>query len=116
MTIYRTSPQITNIRISGNTAEFDLSLSVDLLYFQGHFAYAGILPGVVQIHWAVLWGQDLLGVSGQFRGMDHVKFHRPAKPGDTLAVNLTWVPERAHLSFRYSLAGNIVSSGHIRLR
>ena len=108
-------PEISELNIVGNQAEFTISLPQNLLYFQGHFPKEPILPGVVQIHWAMLWGKRLLDSSKKFIGMSQIKFHMPAKPGDELDVLLDWNPEKSLLCFRYSLSKNVVSSGRIRL-
>ena len=37
-----------------------LKVPTNLEYFKGHFPQAPILPGVVQLHWAVEYSQKLL--------------------------------------------------------
>lgn len=108
-------PEITGLNITDSRAEFITALPDELLYFKGHFPQEPILPGVVQIHWAILWGQRHFGINKKFIGMKQVKFHLPARPGDELNVLLEWDSERSLLSFRYSLAGKVVSSGRIGL-
>ena len=108
-------PEISGLHIVGSQAEFTICLPENLLYFQGHFPEEPILPGVVQIHWAMLLGQRLLNSSKKFIGMSQIKFHMPAKPGDELDVFLDWNLEKSLLCFRYSLAKKVVSSGRIRL-
>lgn len=115
MMIDKKIPEISKLVITENKAEFVAHLAEDLLYFQGHFPDTAILPGVAQVHWAVLWGRELLGADGAFAGMDQVKFHMPAKPGDDLNILLEWSSEKSRLSFKYSLAGQVVSSGRVRL-
>lgn len=108
-------PDITNLKVEGNRLELDLFLQENLLYFQGHFPEAAILPGVVQIHWAALWGQRWLMTETRFAGFDQVKFFMPAKPGDSLHVVLEWRAEKSQLHFCYYLDQKLVSSGRIRL-
>ncbi len=108
-------PEITGLKITDSRAEFFTVLPDDLLYFKGHFPQEPILPGVVQIHWAMLWGQRHLGLNKKFIGMKQVKFHLPARPEDELNVFLEWAAEKSLLTFRYSLAGKDLSSGRIML-
>jgi 3-hydroxymyristoyl/3-hydroxydecanoyl-(acyl carrier protein) dehydratase len=108
MIIDKKIPEISKLVITENRAEFVAHLTEDLLYFQGHFPNTAILPGVAQVHWAVLWGRELLGIDGAFAGM--------AKPGDDLNILLEWSSEKSRLNFKYSLTGQVVSSGRVRLR
>jgi 3-hydroxymyristoyl/3-hydroxydecanoyl-(acyl carrier protein) dehydratase len=109
-------PEVTDLEIDRDHAEFMVLLHGDLLFFQGHFPNGAILPGVAQIHWAMQWGRRYLDIERHFVGLDQVKFHMPAKPGDQLLVALDWEAEKSLLSFRYTLAGRVVSSGRIRVR
>lgn len=108
-------PELTGLSLVASRADFTFHLSENLLYFQGHFPKTPILPGVVQIHWAILWAQRLLDAGEKFSGMSQVKFHRPAKPGDQLSVSLDWNREKSLLSYRYSHVESAVSSGRIWL-
>jgi 3-hydroxymyristoyl/3-hydroxydecanoyl-(acyl carrier protein) dehydratase len=112
----KTLPEIHKLVVEGNKASFVVHLSEDLFYFQGHFPDMEILPGVVQIHWAVTWGRQFLDAGEHFSCMDQVKFHKPVMPGDTLTVSLEWSEETALLAFRYSLGDMVVSSGRVGLK
>ena len=108
-------PEVSNLEIKGNQVELDLFLPENLLYFQGHFPGTAVLPGVVQIHWAALWGQRWLPTGNHFLGLEQIKFHLPARPGDTLHLTLEWRSEKSQLYYRYILSDRPVSSGRIRL-
>ncbi len=108
-------PAATDLNVSSHRADFTICLEDDLPYFQGHFPYTAILPGVAQIHWAMKWGRQYLDIKKNFVGMEQVKFHMPVKPGDHLCVSLDWDIEKSLLSFRYTLAKHVVSSGRIRM-
>lgn len=47
------SPQIVSIENSGDQCKLSLFLAADLDFFTGHFPGTPVLPGVVQLHWAV---------------------------------------------------------------
>jgi len=77
------------------------SLSADMPCFAGHFDEFPVLAGVVQIHWAVHWARQYLNVHGQFRALQSVKFQQLIRPPAQLQLQLTWLPERHALRFRY---------------
>jgi 3-hydroxymyristoyl/3-hydroxydecanoyl-(acyl carrier protein) dehydratase len=109
-------PEVTALSIDRGHAEFMVLLHGGLLFFKGHFPNEPILPGVAQIHWAMQWGRRYLDIERDFVGLEQIKFHMPAKPGDQLYVALDWDAEKSLLSFRYTLAKRVVSSGRIRMR
>ena len=81
-----------------STASFDIEVPVDLVYLQGHFPGQPVLPGVVQVHWAIERGTETFGDLGQFKGIDALKFHRIIEPNTDLQLQL----EFAHGVLRFS--------------
>ena len=82
------------------TARFAVLVPADLLYFQGHFPGAPILPAIAQLLTLVVdrihfvW-PDL----GQPRRVARLKFMRAIDPGDEIEVQL----ERAGAEVRFTL-------------
>jgi acyl-coenzyme A synthetase/AMP-(fatty) acid ligase/3-hydroxymyristoyl/3-hydroxydecanoyl-(acyl carrier protein) dehydratase len=97
--------------------EWSLQLSVppDLAYFSGHFPKAPVLPGVVQVEWALNLGRQLLNLSGPFAGMEVLKFQQLVRPGDEIQLHLRFDPERSKLYFAYRNDTATCSSGRILL-
>ncbi|MGE1175314.1 acyl-CoA synthetase family protein [Pseudomonas sp. BW7P1] len=97
--------------------EWSLQLSVppDLAYFSGHFPKAPVLPGVVQVEWALNFGRQLLNLSGAFAGMEVLKFQQLVRPGDEIQLHLRFDPERGKLYFTYRNDTATCSSGRILL-
>ncbi|BBP68456.1 AMP-binding protein [Pseudomonas sp. Seg1] len=97
--------------------EWSLQLSVppDLAYFSGHFPKAPVLPGVVQVEWAVDLGRQLLNLTGPFAGMEVLKFQQLVRPGDEIQLHLRFDPERSKLYFAYRNDTATCSSGRILL-
>lgn len=97
--------------------EWNLQLSVppDLAYFSGHFPNAPVLPGVVQVEWALNLGRQLLNLPGAFAGMEVLKFQQLVRPGDEIQLHLRFDPERGKLYFAYRNDTATCSSGRILL-
>ncbi|RON82989.1 acyl-CoA synthetase family protein [Pseudomonas fluorescens] len=97
--------------------EWSLQLSVppDLAYFSGHFPKAPVLPGVVQVEWALNLGRQLLNLTGPFAGMEVLKFQQLVRPGDEVQLHLRFDPERRKLYFAYRNDTATCSSGRILL-
>ncbi|PFH12603.1 acyl-coenzyme A synthetase/AMP-(fatty) acid ligase [Collimonas sp. PA-H2] len=84
----------------------ELAVPADLLYFDGHFAEAPILPGVVQVDWAVSYGREYFALAPQFLGMQALKFQRVITPGMVVQLELQHDLQKSSLSFRmFSAAG-----------
>ncbi|WP_445180049.1 AMP-binding protein [Pseudomonas sp. McL0111] len=97
--------------------EWNLQLTVppDLAYFSGHFPKAPVLPGVVQVEWALNLGRQVLNLSGAFAGMEVLKFQRLVRPGDEIQLHLRFEPTRGKLYFTYRNDTATCSSGRILL-
>jgi 3-hydroxymyristoyl/3-hydroxydecanoyl-(acyl carrier protein) dehydratase len=88
----------------------------DLEIFDGHFPTIPILPGVVQVGWAVDLARAHLQAVGRFMGVTATKFRRLAQPGMVLALTLEYRPESAELRFEYLLGEALVSIGRVLFR
>jgi hypothetical protein len=88
----------------------------DLEIFDGHFPTIPILPGVVQVGWAVDLARAHLQAAGRFMGVTATKFRRLVRPGMALALTLEHRPELAELRFEYLLEDALVSIGRVLFR
>jgi acyl-coenzyme A synthetase/AMP-(fatty) acid ligase/3-hydroxymyristoyl/3-hydroxydecanoyl-(acyl carrier protein) dehydratase len=98
--------------------ELHLSLMVppDLAYFSGHFPTAPVLPGVVQVEWAMQFGQSLIDLPPSFAGMEVLKFQQLVRPGEGLSLTLRFDAARSKLHFTFKNARQAAcSSGRILL-
>jgi 3-hydroxymyristoyl/3-hydroxydecanoyl-(acyl carrier protein) dehydratase len=97
--------------------EWSLQLAVppDLAYFSGHFPRAPVLPGVVQVDWALSLGQQLMNLPAKFAGMEVLKFQQLVRPGDEVQLHLRFDPVRGKLYFAYRNETATCSSGRILL-
>ncbi|MDH5190243.1 MAG: thioester dehydrase [Gammaproteobacteria bacterium] len=107
-----TEPIIDSENIEDQTISLELRLPHDLGYLQGHFPDAPILPGVVQIDWAIAFAKRYLGIDGEFNKMENVKFKNIISP-DAL-LNLTIVKkDNEKITFEYQSEKGNHSSGRI---
>ncbi|MEM9056132.1 MAG: hydroxymyristoyl-ACP dehydratase [Pseudomonadota bacterium] len=106
-------PRIDGADVDGNSATLAVVPHADLNWFRGHFPGHPVLPGVVQTHWASLFGRGLLGVTGAFSHIENLKFERVITPDTALTVSLDYDADRHRLLFSYADDDGRYSSGRI---
>lgn len=87
-----------------------------LPYFAGHFPGAPILPGVVQLNWAVQFVDRMLpGASAdRFAGLARIKFKAPVAPGMLLRYSLRSSPGKVRLQI--ASHANVHTEGQLLYR
>ncbi|WP_445147437.1 ApeI family dehydratase [Dyella sp. Tek66A03] len=88
-----------------------LLLPLELQYFSGHFPRLPVLPGVVQLAWALELAAERLGTPRQSRRMDMLKFQHLLRPGDELQLQLRHDRAAHKLHFAYRLGDRVASCG-----
>ncbi len=104
-------PDLGCVESSPGHARIDFAVPVSLEYFDGHFPGCPLLPGVVQIGWAIELAREHIGFDASFRSLSAVKFMRVIQPGDRVTLLLEFDAARRELTFEYQLAGESCSSG-----
>jgi len=88
-------PPVTEVKFDGpDKAIVDLLPTADHPAFDGHFPHNPILPGVVQIDWALRLAVLHLGSKDGTRDYQ-VKFQRPIVPNAPVSVELRSHPPGA---------------------
>ncbi|MGA7436860.1 MAG: hypothetical protein WBW32_01895, partial [Luteibacter sp.] len=111
-------PRIASVvaeRTDGEVHVLALALPFDLACFVDHFPAAPVLPGVLQIAWALEFASSRFGTPTTCRGMDQLKFQRLLRPGDRVDLTLRYDAERGRLHFTYRVGDAICSSAHLRM-
>ena len=90
-----------------------VGLPTDLFYFKGHFDIVSILPGVVQVDWAIKNARKYFQMLPQFRAIHVLKFERVIRAETRLFLELSYDKEKGHLTFRYYSPDGQHSSGRI---
>ena len=112
----RPLPEVLGVRRSDNPdrVTLDLHVPVDLIHFAGHFSNQPILPGIVQIDWAIHFAQEHFCPAGHFMALENVKFHSLVLPDARLALELAWSASTSRLDFSFCNAQRKVSSGRVQ--
>jgi acyl-coenzyme A synthetase/AMP-(fatty) acid ligase/3-hydroxymyristoyl/3-hydroxydecanoyl-(acyl carrier protein) dehydratase len=98
---------------SGDTLHYELRVPPTLAHFAGHFPGLPILPGVVQVDWAVCLAADHLPAVREVASIDRLKFMAPVSPGAVLALTLAHDAARRRVQFAYRANGRECASGVI---
>ena len=82
---------VEEMTMVGEAAHGQYTVRGDEWFLQGHFPGNPVVPGVVLCEMigqscAILIGENLIGKTPFFTGMNRVKFRKSARPGDTLAL------------------------------
>lgn len=108
-------PAMRVLERDGARALLELTVPPDLLYFDGHFSVAPVLPGVVQVDWAIAYGREYLALSGAFAGINALKFQQMIRPGQPVRLELVHDTNKNSLNFRYFSDAGAHASGRILL-
>lgn len=110
----RRYPEFVERCITQNHAKLSFRLPADLSYLDGHFPEFPILPGVVQLHWAVELTQEIFGINSPVYHGSQIKFSNVITPSDVLyELNLVYHPDKNMCSYRYESQEKVYSSGNI---
>lgn len=109
-------PEMPPVRWRGReptAAVAEIDIVPQLRVLDGHFPGAPVLPGVAQLHWAILLGRQAFGLSGRFLRAEQLKFQLPIQPPLRVAIELEWQQERSALGLRFVSPLGTHSSGRI---
>jgi acyl-CoA synthetase (AMP-forming)/AMP-acid ligase II/3-hydroxymyristoyl/3-hydroxydecanoyl-(acyl carrier protein) dehydratase len=107
-------PLIALQELDEGRALFELTVPASLFYFDGHFAQAPLLPGVVQLDWAILYGRRYFPLAPSFQAIHALKFQHMIRPDVPVMLELQYDAQKSILSFRYFSAAGQHSGGRIQ--
>ena len=91
-------------KIEGNKITAVKNVSINELYFQGHFPGHPIMPGVLQLEAIaqvagilMLKQAENFGKIAYFMAADSVKWRQPVRPGDTLVIDVELTKTRGKI-------------------
>jgi 3-hydroxymyristoyl/3-hydroxydecanoyl-(acyl carrier protein) dehydratase len=106
-------PSVRELEAGPGRVLLELVVPPDLLYFDGHFTVAPVLPGVVQVDWAILYGRRHFALAPAFRSIQALKFQQMVRPGVPVQLELVHDQAKGSLNFRYFSAAGSHASGRI---
>ncbi|MGF6773316.1 acyl-CoA synthetase (AMP-forming)/AMP-acid ligase II/3-hydroxymyristoyl/3-hydroxydecanoyl-(acyl carrier protein) dehydratase [Paraburkholderia sp. GAS199] len=98
---------------SGDTLHYELRVPPTLVHFAGHFPGLPILPGVVQVDWAMRLAAEHLPAVRTLASVDRLKFMAPVTPGALMNLTLAHEAARRRVQFSYRLGERECASGVI---
>lgn len=103
-------------KTSSTEAKIIFTLQESLFYLKGHFKAQPILPGVIQLGWAIHFAKELFKISTK-NDMPQVKFTQPIMPNDKIELSLKLNRELNNFTFEYYLenTGKVASSGKVKI-
>ena len=94
-------PHESVLEQDGSRVLLSLSVPANLFYLDGHFTQAPVLPGVVQVDWAIHFARRHFALAGGFRGINALKFQQVICPDMPVQLELTHDAGNGSLQFRY---------------
>ena len=96
-------------------ARFSGQVPWDLVHFAGHFAEFPLVPGVVELDWAITQARTAFTLPSHLIRTEALKFRQFVRPGDTLELTLDWQPDKGRLVFELKGPDGICASGRLVL-
>ncbi|MDE2234177.1 MAG: thioester dehydrase [Gammaproteobacteria bacterium] len=109
-------PTVIARRTNQDAYELDFLIAADHTCFAGHFPEHPILPGVVQVGWAVNCAEELHGFAAGLEKLERVKFMRPILPGMHVTLRLSVDAESKKVRYEYRDATTRYASGTLCFR
>jgi acyl-CoA synthetase (AMP-forming)/AMP-acid ligase II/3-hydroxymyristoyl/3-hydroxydecanoyl-(acyl carrier protein) dehydratase len=108
-----TMPGVLLLHRAAQDVTLELQIDAGLLYFDGHFDNAPILPGVAQLDWAIAFGRRYFDLPPRFSAVHALKFQQVIPPDSTVTLELRHDPAKGSLGFRLHSAAGQHASGRI---
>jgi len=90
-----------------------LDIVPQLRVFDGHFPGAPVLPGVVQLDWAIEFARQAFALPKRFLRAEQLKFTHPVLPPLQLELALEWNDTARQLQFKFTSQRGQHSSGRL---
>jgi acyl-CoA synthetase (AMP-forming)/AMP-acid ligase II len=108
-------PRVRELERAPTRVLLELTAPMELRYFDGHFDVAPVLPGVVQVEWAIHYGRRYFALPAIFKGINALKFQQVILPEQPVHLELLHDTVKGNLNFRFSSDAGQHSSGRVVL-
>ena len=78
--VHKLLPSITAIEHKTDSVLLDLTINAELRCFKGHFDDFAVVPGVVQLDWAIAFAREYLAMPGDVLNISVLKFQKLLLP------------------------------------
>lgn len=100
---------------SAQTYTFSGRVPLDLAYFGGHFAQFPLVPGVVEIQWAMALVKRFDWGCRPVEGMENLKYQQFVRPNDEVELHLHHDAAKGKIHFSVQQNGQMCASGRMVL-
>jgi 3-hydroxyacyl-[acyl-carrier-protein] dehydratase len=108
-------PRVLAETRAGDTVTLRVQVPADLAHFDGHFPGTPIVPGVLQIGWALAFASSRLGTSPDCAHVEGLKFQHLLRPGDIATLTLRHEATTRTLHFGCREGERAYASGRLRV-
>ncbi|MHB1544771.1 MAG: ApeI family dehydratase [Gammaproteobacteria bacterium] len=107
-------PFVLNRWREAERVRLELDIRAELKWFEGHFPGHPVLPGVVQIAWAVHFSRESFDYGPQIRSIEQIKFKQLIYPNRQMSLSLRQKQADNAVDFEYYDASSSFASGILR--
>ena len=108
-------PEVLDELSSHDFIERSCRVPLDLACFPGHFPGRPLVPGVLQLDWALELAAQLLGAPPQVVEIESLKLSSPLRPGQRFRIR-SRLAENAKVEFKVWSRDSTHATGRVRLK